>query len=526
MIKRKSLTRQIIFLFCVLTAGTILICWILNTTLLERYYVMQKKAGMIESYQTILKASESGKLDSSDFDVTFENICLNGNIKIVIFSEDGSVVRSSANDMSTMQEELILSVFERNPDIVAEGESYQLIQRTDSRLGSDYLILLGTLDDDDIILMRTALESIRESAMISNHFLLFVGLISIAAGCLVGGYIACRITRPILMLTEISKRMVNLDFEAKYVPGAWKEKNSNRSRRDNELQNEPCLPCGLSSDSQKLASSELPVGNEIDQLGEHFNQMSDNLERTICELKAANIELQKDIEKKEQIDEMRKEFLSNVSHELKTPLALIQGYAEGLQECINDDEESRNFYCEVIIDEASKMNRMVKKLLTLNQLEFGNEQIEMTRFNITELIIGVTNSSRILMEQNGITLDLDGLEEAYVWGDEFMIEEVITNYLSNAIHHCEGEKQIRFSYEYRENLLRISVFNTGTPIPEEDIDQIWVKFYKVDKARTRAYGGSGIGLSIVKAIMDSMWQQCGVINHDDGVEFWLELETR
>ena len=98
---------------------------------------------------------------------------------------------------------------------------------------------------------------------------------------------------------------------------------------------------------------------------------------SISELKSANNQLQIDIDKKTQIDEMRKEFLSNVSHELKTPLALIQGYAEGLKECINDDAESRDFYCEVIMDEADKMNKMVKKLLTLNQLEFGNEVITM-----------------------------------------------------------------------------------------------------------------------------------------------------
>ena len=223
---------------------------------------------------------------------------------------------------------------------------------------------------------------------------------------------------------------------------------------------------------------------------------------------------------------MRKEFLSNVSHELKTPLALIQGYAEGLQECINDDEESRNFYCEVIMDEADKMNRMVKKLLTLNQLEFGNDQVVMERFNITELIHGVANSSKILLEQKGIRLDIGSLDEVYVWADEFKVEEVITNYLSNAINHAEGEKLIRISYAKTEDRLRISVFNTGKPIPEEDIDQIWVKFYKVDKARTREYGGSGIGLSIVKAIMDSFHQECGVINHADGVEFWMELSMK
>ncbi|MDD6744220.1 MAG: HAMP domain-containing sensor histidine kinase, partial [Roseburia porci] len=219
------------------------------------------------------------------------------------------------------------------------------------------------------------------------------------------------------------------------------------------------------------------------------------------------------------------EFLSNVSHELKTPLALIQGYAEGLQECINDDPESRNFYCDVIMDETDKMNKMVKKLLTLNQLEFGNEAVEMDRFDITELIQGVMNASSILAAQQEISINFYQDGPVYVWGDEFKVEEVITNYLSNAINHAEGEKRIDIRYTWLEQKVRVSVFNTGKPIPEEDIDKIWIKFYKVDKARTREYGGSGIGLSIVKAIMDSFHQQCGVINHEDGVEFWMELES-
>ena len=263
---------------------------------------------------------------------------------------------------------------------------------------------------------------------------------------------------------------------------------------------------------------------EIEELGENMNNLSEKLEKTISELKCANNELKQDIRRKEEIDEMRKEFLSNVSHELKTPIALIQGYAEGLKEFIDEDPDSRNYYCEVIMDESDKMNKMVQKLLTLNQLEFGNDVIEMTRFNIVELISGVISASNLLAVQKEVTINFDASEPYYVWGDEFKVEEVVTNYLSNALNHIAGENVIDIKCKKREGILRTSVFNTGAPIPEEDIEKIWIKFYKVDKARTREYGGSGIGLSIVKAIMDSMNQRCGVINHENGVEFWFELE--
>ena len=514
---KRSITSQITALVGLLVAGAIAICWILNTTLLENYYVMNKKQLMTEAYEIIAEASEEDSINSEEFDVTFDNLCSNGNLTIMVLQSDGTVLRSSVNDWTTMQEEFLSIMFGSDQsEVLAESEDYNIIRKDDTRLDSEYLCLIGTLDNGTFVLMRTALESIRESAMISNRFLLIVGFIAIATSVIIGFFVTRRITMPILQLTSISKRMVNLDFNVKYVRGEWKK----MPKQD--------LKSRLSRTQIQMSdmSDNIP-GNEIDRLGDYINRMSANLERTISELKSANVELQKDIEKKTQIDEMRKEFLSNVSHELKTPLALIQGYAEGLKESICDDPETMEFYCDVIIDEADKMNRMVKKLLTLNQLEFGAEQIEIERFNITELIMGVTNSTRILMDQNGITLDLERLEEtAYVWGDEFKIEEVITNYISNAINHCSGEKIIKIFYTHKEDKLRISVFNTGKQIPEDDLDKIWVKFYKVDKARTRQYGGSGIGLSIVKAIMDSHGQACGVINHADGVEFWLELGSK
>ena len=488
--KEGGLTREIAGIIIGLVAGTVALCWVLNTVFLERYYVMNKENVLLSGFTTIDAASEDGSLDDSSFDVTFDNLCANGNITVMVISPDRTIVRSSVNDTQRMLIEFTDIIFggtQNETTVLAQAEDYVIQRRTDTRLDAEYLVLYGTLSNGNLVLMRSALESIRESAKTSNQFLLYVGILAIAVSTVVSVFISKRITDPILELTEISKHMTQLEFEVCYTPKG--------KRR-----------------------------NEIDELGTHMNEMSQALEHTISELKSANNQLLLDIEKKTQIDRQRKEFLSNVSHELKTPLALIQGYAEGLKECINDDAQSRDFYCEVIMDEADKMNQMVKKLLTLNQLESGNETITMERFDVTELIRGVLHSVDILIGQSGITVTECPAVPIYVWADEFMTEEVVTNYLSNAIHYAGGKKEISIRCREQEKNVRISVFNTGDPIPEEDIDKIWSKFYKVDKARTREYGGSGIGLSIVKAIMDSFHQQCGVINHEDGVEFWFELE--
>ena len=485
---RNSITGQIAGIIIGLVTGTVVLCWLLNTVFLESYYVRSKQKLLINGFTRIDRACEDDKLQSADFAIEFDKICSNSNITIMIIDSDGNVVKSSARDTETMHDQFIAAIFgtvNGAANNIAAGEDYKIIRQTDDRLQTEYYVLWGILPDGNLIMMRTPLESIRESVTISNRFLTYVGIIAVILSAVTVVFVTKRVTMPVLELTEISRRMIGLDFDAKYH-GNGK--------------------------------------NELDQLGEHMNQLSETLERTISELKSANNELKLDNERKTEIDEMRKEFLSNVSHELKTPLALIQGYAEGLQECINDDAESRNFYCDVIIDEADKMNQMVKKLLTLNQLEFGNDTVTIERFDMTELIRGVLGSSAILLEQNGITAEFAETEPAYVWADEFKIEEVMTNYLSNAVHHADFEKKISVFYTRKEDCRRISVCNTGTPIPEEDLPNLWIKFYKVDKARTREYGGSGIGLSIVKAIMDSLHRECGVINHENGVEFWLELD--
>jgi len=327
----------------------------------------------------------------------------------------------------------------------------------------------------------------RESASISNRFLLYIGSVLIVVSILLIWYFSKRITDPIRELARLSYRMADLDFDAKYTSGG---------------------------------------SNEIGELGENFNRMSEKLESTISELKKANNSLQKDIEQKDKLEKMRNEFLGNVSHELKTPIALIQGYAEGLKEGVNEDAESRELYCDVIMDEASKMNQMVKNLLTLNQLEFGDEDIVFERFNLTALVKGVLQSMEIMADQAGAKIMLHTEEDIYAWADEFKVEQVVRNYVSNACHHVSGDMVIEVKMVQKDGKVRVSVFNTGNPIPEADAPHIWDKFYKVDKAHTREYGGNGIGLSIVKAIMKSFNQEYGVKNYDNGVEFWFELDVQ
>ncbi|MGN0402212.1 MAG: sensor histidine kinase [Acetatifactor sp.] len=481
-----SIRRQFALIFIGLMTGTILLCWFINNVFLEEYYIRNKTRIIKDAYSFICQAANSDSYGTTEFAKELNDICSVSNIAVCVMDSNSQTKYESSNGGRELEAQLIGYIFGMQQGAgreIEKGEDY-ILQVIPFR-NTEYLMMFGQLSTGISFILRTPLESIRESVAVANRFLAYVGAAAALGGGIIIWFVSGRITKPIQTLSNISEKMVQLNFEAKYE--------------------------GKSK-------------NEIGMLGDNINKLSESLEKSISELKTANNQLKTDIKRKEEIDEMRIEFLANVSHELKTPIALIQGYAEGLAEGINDDPESRNFYCEVIIDEASKMNLMVQKLLTLNQLEFGNNVVNMERFDITTLISNYIQSAGILTEKNDIEVCMEDYPSVFVWGDEFEVEEVFMNYFTNAVNHCTGEKKIIVRIEEKDSKIRVSVFNTGEPVPEEALPHLWEKFYKVDKARTREYGGSGVGLSIVKAIMESMNQKYGVENYQNGVLFWFELE--
>lgn len=492
---KRSIRRQIATIFICLVCSILLVSILINSQFLDNYYIYNKQSTLIELYDRLNEAIKKDNLETDKTLDELSELVENGNITFVIITQENKpILTATPNEMKAQEllAQLIGYLFNKNSvngTVLEIDDDYQIHSTKDQVSGGEYIEMWGYLEDDSAFILRSPLESIRESVILANEFLIYTMIIMVIVGSIFVWYFSKRITDPILELAALSKRMADLDFGAKYTSGGK---------------------------------------NEIGILGASFNSMSGKLEQTVSELKNANYELQKDIEKKEKIESMRTEFVGNISHELKTPIALIQGYAEGLKEGISEDPESRAFYCDVIMDEANKMNQMVKNLLTLNQLEFGEEEISFERFNVVDLIEGVIQSCEILIQQKGVEVRFQPEKDTFVWADEFKVEQVFRNYLSNALNHVENERVIDIRIlENRENeTVRISVFNTGKPIPKEDIDQIWNKFYKVDKARTREYGGNGIGLSIVKAIMESFQKAYGVKNYTNGVAFWFELDLK
>ena len=515
-----------------------------NSIFSEKVYMNRKQKSMINSYENvneIMQKYTDSQIDKDTMCADMENISTAKGISVLVVDSSWCTIYVSTQGDDSMMERLRMSIFNgdifknngspdkapepkeqeddsdnpadkddkkdhrkrlediidmsgtslvENRTIISSNDNYTLQKVYDERLGDYYLEIWGTLDNGYSIILRTPIQGIKDNVNISTTLIKYVGGAILAVGIIAAFVVSTYITRPIKQLSNIAEKMSEMDFDARY------------------------------EGSDK---------GEIGLLGKSMNNMSEKLEQNIAELKKANLELKKDIDKKEKLEIMRTDFLSNVSHELKTPIVLIQGYAEGLKEGITDDPESMEFYCDVIMDEANKMNTMVKRLLTLNQIEFGNDEPEMERFDINELIASVADANAIRAGQKNMSIVFDNRNEHnYVWADEYKTEEVLTNYISNALNHCDGKRAIEVRTEKSENggTITVTVYNSGKNIADEDLERIWEKFYKTDKARTREYGGNGIGLSIVKAIMDSMGQEYGVRNVSDGVEFWFNLDCK
>lgn len=491
--KFKSIRIKLFLTLCIVVIIIIAFLILTNNFVLESFYLYTKTNNLIGIYEKMNQYYKQEQIDSSAIEAELEKIAINNNFDILIQSENDISIYSTNRDFLSNINEInaINSILQRSKNIVYKNEKVIVRKFEDKTSGITFLMFTAKLDNGYKLYIRMPFASIHESVKISNKFLYLIGGFTILAGGIVVSFISRRFTSPILELNAIANKMSKLDFSHKY----------------------------RGTDTE----------DEINELGKSINIMSDKLEKTINRLRDTNIELEKDIEEKSKIDEMRKQFISDVSHELKTPIALIQGYSEGLIENVNNDEENRKFYASVILDEANKMDKLVAQLLELMKLEYGKREFNNQEFDICELIKEVIRKSKVMLEEKNIEVKLNEQDNIKVLADDFYIEQVITNYFTNAMKHVkekDGQKMIQINVipNIENNTVRVSIFNTGENIKEEDLTRIWNRFYKVDESRTREDGGTGIGLSLVKAIMNNYKKEYGVMNKDNGVEFYFDLE--
>ncbi|WP_317618351.1 sensor histidine kinase [Paenibacillus sp. PL91] len=295
------------------------------------------------------------------------------------------------------------------------------------------------------------------------------------------------LTRPLRSLNELAGRLASLDFSARI---RWRRKD------------------------------------EIGELARTLDFLADNLQGALAELHEANDKLREDIEREKALERMRRDFVAGVSHELKTPLSLIGGYAEGLQDNIGAGAK-RERYAEVILDETRRMSTIVGDMLDLSHLEAGQYRLNREPFDASELLKESAERAEALGAERNVRISVslpeegDGIVE--VAADRFRIGQVLTNLVTNAVRHAPDGGTVTLAASMDGGDWRLSVHNVGDAIPEEELPRIWGQFYRIDKARARESGGTGIGLAIVKQILDLHGSRYDVRNEQGGVTFAFTL---
>ena len=491
----KTVRGKLFFIMCIVVLSIILFLILVNSFVLEKYYQYTKSNQLKSLYNNINDYYNSDN-PATNFKDELDRVAIKNNFDIIIKDENDKAVYLSNKDfLSNIR--VIIDFWGINKQkeykVLEETDKLEIRNIKDTETSANYILLSGKLDNGYGVYIRIPISSIQESVRISNRFLYLIAGIVIIVGGIAIIYISKTFSSPISELNNIAKKMANLDFSHKYA---------------------------VTDDD-----------DEINELGESINMMSDKLETTINQLRSTNIELERDIEKKSKIDEMRKSFISDVSHELKTPIALIQGYSEGLLENVNDDPESRKFYAEVILDETNKMDKMVRQLIELTKLEYEKREFNNRTFNIVELEKEIVRTSKVMIDEKQTEVIFETPDKIDVFADDMYLSQIITNYLTNAIKHVkdvDGEKYIKITNVVLQDKqkARVTVFNTGDNISEENLNRIWNRFFKADEARNRDDGGSGIGLSIVRAIMNNYGNDYGVKNKPKGIEFYFEVDLQ
>lgn len=482
--KLKSIQFRLFLILCISIMSVIFIIVIVNNVVLETFYKYSKTETAKQIFEDI-NNYYNGTIQY-DIEQELRQIEIKNNIQILIQNQNEIIYFGNKDILNTITQ----IKNDRNLKTIYKNDKIEIKNKEISNV-NNYIVLIGNLENGYTLYIKIPMMPIKESVRISNKTLILIGIMMIIVSACIASFISKKFTKPILQLNNITKKMSKLDFSEKY----------------------------------KISDTE----DEINMLGKNINLMSEKLEATIGQLRQNNDALEKDIEEKLKIDEMRKQFISDVSHELKTPISLIQGYAEGLLENVNSDEESRKFYSEVIIDESNKMDKMVKELLELMKLEYKERKFDNKKFDLTKLVNEEIRRHTVVLNEKNITVEFDQKKKINVFADYNYIERIINNYLTNAIKHCQNindEKKIIIRAEKtKKQKIRLYVYNTGERIPEEYINKIWDRFYKVDVSRHRENGGTGIGLAVVKAIMNNYGNEYGVNNLQDGVEFYFDIDV-
>lgn len=480
---KAKITGMVLF---ILLAG-FLIQMLAYNLIADEYYIDRKEKMITIAYREITKAIQENREDEVAKIINWYEE--EGNIDFILADQNYKHIYNSRNYRysSKNKKKINRSSFNFEKRKNAFIENAKPVIRS-ARNEKTRLSLFGIINGESkryYIVIRTSMAAINEQLKETNYFVTTVSVIALLAGGILAYFFSKRIAKPVEEIDSIAVKVSSLDFSQKAI--------------------------------------EYHGNDEISRLAKNINRMSDSLEQSIQKLQEANHKLELENKYKEQVNENRKEFVANVSHELKTPLAVLSGYAEVLlnQELSID----RDYYYSVILDETKQMTSLVNKLLEVSTIEHELMNMEMQPVHLDEFISDILKKNYVLFEPKNIKCNFHCNQSYVVQTNEKYLERAFMNYITNAIRYTKSGHKIEVYFEENKSEVRICVFNEGDPIEKDTIEHLWESFYRSDRARTRTQQQCiGLGLYLVATIMEHQDGSYGVENKETGVMFWLGIK--
>lgn len=487
---KKSITAKMFIITMVVFISFLIITLTSQRMLFENAYYNQKesdiKSNVLKFKNTLTTANDESEVLSSiaKFESQYKTsvAVMNTQTNLIVYFKTNSEVVDNNN--RSMFNSIVRTIQSDGELITKLVNNEQItISFTDSKGETKYLAS-ATMDGSNIIMGYTSLQYVEEAVTVIGTFYKYFFIIAILLIVVLCFIYSRFITKPLRRINKVATKMSGLDFTEK------------------------CL---------------VKSKDELGNLGNTMNFLGENLDEALTSLKEVNSKLQEDIDRERKIENMRKEFIADVSHELKTPITLIKGYAEGIKDGIFV-EEGMESSLEVILEETDKMGNLVKDMLELSSLESGKIELNKENFEVDELIRNVLKKLSHSIDSKEIQLETK-LYSCKAVGEVFKLDQVVTNFLTNAIRHTTVGGKINIEMNQIAEGVKIEFENSGSAIEDKELSKIWDKFYKVDKSRNRKEGGTGLGLSIVKNIIELHGGTYGVMNTDIGVKFYFTLPT-
>ncbi len=465
-ILKRVFIMNLILILCILVTGMLLSRFFLKT-----YYLKEKE----KELTSIARDISSGKITEDKY----EELEARYNIGIRVGS---SLLRMPRMHRRMMRETPAMERLKRLENL-KPGEITTMEYRPPN-LSIDLMSIVTKNNSGELIFVSTPVSSVEESVAIFNRFYLHLGAVSILIGSIISYLFSIKMTRPVNEITRIAKKMTGMDF------------------------NEKC---------------HINTQDELQELGESVNQLSHSLENNISKLKIANEKLKEDVEKEKRIDKMRREFIAAASHEIKTPIAIINTYAESLKEGVVDEDEKEEYY-DSIVEEGTYISDLVSDLLKLIELEDDTKTVNLESVDLPRAIHYELERFKKLLIEKGIDIQVKLPKKCLVYANKNSLHIILSNLLSNALKYGESSGKIIIEVFIKGSRAIVEIENSGAHIPELELNNLWKPFYKLDSSRSRKYGGSGgMGLAIVSGILKKLGGNYGVSNTESGVKFWFDL---